>query len=437
MILTGRAVNISQPDKMTRNEQMTSVDGNKLNAAQDISCEPEERNGVTYKNLSGTNLERAGDYNQRVVLQAIRIRGPITRAELSQTTGLTAPAVANITRRLIQHGLVVEAGKRHGARGQPATKLVVHPDACFSLGVNIDRDHITVLVLDLLGRVRARSTQDGVLPGPEAAAAKVRALVEGLLSKPDLRRERLIGIGVALPDRLTQTVLPKRDAPDAWADIDVGTLFAEALAGPAGAQLPVFVENDAAAAAQGELQFGLGLQYASFFYVLISAGLGGGLVVDGEYFRGANGRSGEIGFLPIHSDRTLGRSLQDAVSLSALFAHLAEHGVVARAPADLADLDDQGRELVETWLDLAADLLTEPLLAVSWLVNPAAILLGGRLPAALVERLAERLTDNLRRRAPLARVRCAATAQDAPAIGAALLPFLADLLPSRSSLMKV
>jgi hypothetical protein len=115
MILIGRAVNISQPDKMTRNEQMTSVDGNKLNAAQDISCEPEERNGVTYKNLSGTNLERAGDYNQRVVLQAIRIRGPITRAELSQTTGLTAPAVANITRRLIQHGLVVEAGKRRGA----------------------------------------------------------------------------------------------------------------------------------------------------------------------------------------------------------------------------------------------------------------------------------------------------------------------------------
>jgi predicted NBD/HSP70 family sugar kinase len=173
----------------------------------------------------------------------------------------------------------------------------------------------------------------------------------------------------------------------------------------------------------------------------VSTGLGGGLVVDGEYFRGANGRSGEIGFLPIHSDRTPGRSLQDAVSLSALFAHLAEHGVTLTSPAELADLNAEGSELLETWLDLAADLLTEPLLAVSWLVNPAAILLGGRLPGALIERLADRLTDSLRRRAPLAPVlapvRRAAMAEDAPAIGAAILPFLADLLPSRSSLMKV
>ncbi len=397
--------------------------------------------GGSYRNLSGTNLERAGDYNQRVVLQAVRIHGPITRAELSRTTGLTAPAVANIARRLIQLGLVAEAGKRHGARGQPATKLVIDRDGCFSLGVNIDRDHITVLVLDLSGRVRARVSQEGVLGGPPAAAARVRAMVERCLIKPDLDRSALIGIGVALPDGLAQTSLPARDPLHEWAEIDVGALFAEALAEPAGARLPVFVENDAAAAAQGELQFGLGLKYASFFYVLVSTGLGGGLVVDGEYFRGANGRSGEIGFLPIHSDRTPGRSLQDAVSLSALFAYMAAHGVKATSPAELTDLAPRGRDLVEAWVDLAADLLTEPLLAVSWLVNPAAILLGGRLPGALVERLADRLTDSLRRRAPLAPVlapvRRAAMAEDAPAIGAAILPFLADLLPSRSSLMKV
>jgi len=420
---------------------MKSVDGDAVGEDRVASLDLERHNSASYRNLSGTNLERAGDYNQRVVLQAIRIHGPITRAELSRTTGLTAPAVANITRRLIQLGLVAEAGKRHGARGQPATKLVIDPDGCFSLGVNIDRDHIAVLVLDLSGRVRARASQEGALAGPPAVAAQVRALVESVLVKLDLHRARLIGIGVALPDGLAQTPLPDRGPLQEWAEIDVEALFADALAEPAGARLPVFVENDAAAAAQGELQFGLGLKYDSFFYVLLSTGLGGGLVVDGEYFRGANGRSGEIGFLPIHSDRTPGRSLQDAVSLSALFAYLTEHGVSVTAPADLVDLGGEGRDLLETWLDLAADLLTEPLLAVSWLVNPAAVLLGGRLPVALVDRLAERLTDNLRRRAPLAPVlapvRRAAMAEDAPAIGAAILPFLADLLPSRSSLMKV
>jgi len=419
---------------------METVDGDAISVDQ-ISPPDSDRHGGGYKNLSGTNLERAGGYNQRVVLQAIRIHGPITRAELSRTTGLTAPAVANITRRLIQLGLVTEAGKRHGARGQPATKLVVHPDGCLSLGVNIDRDHITVLFLDLLGRVRARASHEGILAGPPAAAAQVRAMVESLLIKPDVRRAQLIGIGVALPDGLAQTALPDRDPLHEWAEVDVAKLFADALAEPARARLPVFVENDAAAAAQGELQFGLGLKYDSFFYVLISAGLGGGLVVGGEYFRGANGRSGEIGYLPIHSDRTPGGSLQDAVSLSALFADLAQHGLTVTTPADLADLDAQGQDLVSAWVDLAADLLTEPLLAVSWLVNPEAILLGGRLPSALVERLADRLTNNLRQRAPLAPVLApvarAAMAEDAPAIGAAILPFLADLLPSRSSLMKV
>ncbi len=420
---------------------MKSVDAEAIEVGHENALDLERHKGAAYKNLSGTNLERAGDYNQRVVLQAIRIHAPITRAELSRTTGLTAPAVANITRRLIQLGLVAEAGKRHGARGQPATKLVIHPDGCVSLGVNIDRDHITVLVLDLLGQVRARASRQAVLAGPVPAAAQVRAMVEGLLAGPELRRARLIGLGLALPDGLAQTALPHHHPLYEWAGLDVGAWFADALAGLTAERLPVFVENDAAAAAQGELQFGLGLKYDSFFYVLVSAGLGGGLVVDGEYFRGANGRSGEIGFLPIHSDRTPGRSLQDAVSLSALFAHLAEHGVSATAPADLAHLDAEGSDLVEAWVDLAADLLTEPLLAVSWLVNPAAILLGGRLPSALVDRLAERLTENLRRRAPLAPVLApvgrAAMAEDAPAIGAALLPFLADLLPSRSSLMKV
>ncbi len=432
---------INAPDKTnSKRTQMKSVDTDTPSLDQENPLDLDRPVGG-YRNLSGTNLERAGDYNQRVVLQAVRIHGPITRAELSRTTGLTAPAVANITRRLIQLGLIAEAGKRHGARGQPATKLVIHPDGCLSLGVNIDRDHITVLVLDLLGRVRARASREGVLAGPSAAAAQVRAMVESLLVNPDLQGVQLIGIGVALPDGLAQIPLPDRDLLHEWAEIDVGALVAEALAEPARARLPVFVENDAAAAAQGELQFGLGLKYDSFFYVLFSAGLGGGLVVDGEYFRGANGRSGEIGFLPIHSDRTAGRSLQDAVSLSALFAYLAQNGISVTAPADLADLDAQGRDLVDAWVDLAADLLTEPLLAVSWLVNPAALLLGGRLPSALVEQLAERLTSNLRQRAPLAPVlapvRRAAMAEDAPAIGAAILPFLADLLPSRSSLMKV
>src|SRR5687767_901100 len=85
--------------------------------------------------LAGTNLERAGDYNQRVTLQAIRLNGPITRAELAQLTGLTTPAIANITNRLLSVRLIVEVGRLHGRRGQPAKRLAVNADGAFSIGV--------------------------------------------------------------------------------------------------------------------------------------------------------------------------------------------------------------------------------------------------------------------------------------------------------------
>ena len=384
--------------------------------------------------LSGTNLERAGDYNQRVVLQAIRIYGPITRTELAQISGLTAPAIANITRRLMQDGLIADAGQRRGGRGQPATRFIVHPDARLSLGVNIDRDHVTVVVLDLLGRVRARASREAELAPPQVVAAMVRDMAAALLDELPGSRGRLIGAGVAAPDDLGRVDLPERRHQDAWGSIHLASLFGDALG------MPVLVENDAAAAAIGELQFGHGLKYSSFFYMLVTAGLGGGLVVEGEYFRGANGRSGEIGFLPLHVEGLAARTLQEAVSLSALTAHLAAHGVIIDQPAALDSLEPRSEALVDAWLDQAADLLTEPLMAVSWLVNPAAILLGGRMPAARLDDLAARLTERLSRKAkempgqtPVLR---AATAEDAPAIGAAILPFLQHLLPSHANLMK-
>ncbi|HEV7714581.1 MAG TPA: winged helix-turn-helix transcriptional regulator, partial [Steroidobacteraceae bacterium] len=64
--------------------------------------------------LSGTNLERAGDHNQRVTLHAIRVNGPITRTDLADITGLTPPAIANITKRLLNDDLIMQAGRRHG-----------------------------------------------------------------------------------------------------------------------------------------------------------------------------------------------------------------------------------------------------------------------------------------------------------------------------------
>ncbi|MFL6575316.1 MAG: ROK family protein [Povalibacter sp.] len=395
-----------------------------------------DTHGAHGGSLAGTNLERAGDYNQRVTLQAIRVNGPITRVDLAQITGLTTPAIANITNRLLNENLILEVGKLHGRRGQPAMRLAINPDGSFSIGINIDRDHVTIVALDFLGNVRARASTEIEFALPNDVATFARKAIDGMLKNKAIPRDRIIGTGVALPDDLGRINLPHRPSTyGVWTTVDVPRLFAEIL------PQPILVENDAAAAAIGELQFGHGLRSPSFFYILISAALGGGLVIDGHYFRGADGRSGEIGFLPLRSRRTEARSLQEAVSLSALYEQLAAKSQKISRPEQLSSLNATGKQVVSDWVRDAAVFLTDPLIAVSCLVNPKAIFIGGRLPSDLVDRLADQLNQRLKRRSgdvpAVAPVLRAAMAADAPAVGAAILPFSERLLPSRTALMKV
>jgi len=383
--------------------------------------------------LSGTNLARAGDYNQRTVVQAIRMAGETTRVDLAQITGLTPPTIANITRRLMDDGLVIEAGRRQGGRGQPAVRLTINPDGCFAIGLNIDRDHITLVTLDLTGQVRSRSSCEIAFAMPEQVVTYVRDSLDTLLAEGGVARERVIGVGVALPDELGRIELPGKPAGyDRWSGLRADELLAEVL------PWPIHLDNDAAAAALGEAQCGKGLNLPSFFYLLISAGLGGGLVVERSFYEGATGRSGEIGLMPDPSAGHPGAIVQDIVSLSGLFDRLDQAGQTMQDVAGLAELDAEGRAVVDIWLSDATRALLTPLVAVNCLFNPDAILVGGRLPLALTDALVARLDEALSAmalpsHAPIIR---AAMAEDASAIGAAILPFLDQVLPSDAILMQ-
>jgi predicted NBD/HSP70 family sugar kinase len=385
--------------------------------------------------LSGTNVARAGDHNQRVTLHAVRVNGPVTRTELASKTGLTPAAIANITNRLLHDRLILQAGRLHGARGQPATKFVINSDSCFSIGLNVDRDHVTLVVLDFVGKVRARASREIHFAKPATVRTFFQRSIGRLLAKAGIARSRLIGVGVAFPDDITRAHLPDQP-PDyaAWAAVQVDELIRDVLG------IPVFIENDAAAAAIGEMQFGSGHRYRSFFYLLVTAALGGGLVADGSYFRGANGRSGEIGWLHARSGAGQESQLQNIVSLSCLYSRLAEQGFRVATPRGLMRLEPSARLIVDRWIRESTEALVESFVAINCLINPEAILIGGRLPAALVDRLAASLNHRMAAFAnqipAIAPVARAHTSDDAPAVGAAILPFSYRLLPTRFALLK-
>jgi len=380
--------------------------------------------------LAGTNIERAGDHNQRVTLQAIRIGGAVTRAELASLTGLTGAAIANITGRLLRQKLIIEAGRRRGGRGQPAARLAINPNGCYSVGLNIDRDHVTFVLLDFLGQVRGRVSEEIAFASPKDVHGFLRRAKSQTLKSAGIGEARLVGAGVAFPTDLTRTQLPDQPADySIWASTRVDKLVADVI------DVRVFVENDATAAAIGELHFGSGHHYRSFFYLLVTAALGGGVVTNGSYFRGADGRSGEIGWLHAVDAQHHDAQLQKIVSLSGLYSRLGAAGFKVSAPQDLPLVASSAEPVIEGWVAECTNALTEALIAVNCLVNPEAILIGGRLPAVLVDRLAAALNERMTRMASqlpaVAPVARAALADDAPAVGAAILPFSDRFLPFR------
>ena len=384
--------------------------------------------------MSGTNLERAADHNQRITLHAIRVRGTTTRVELAHLTGLTAPTVANITKRLMADNLILEDGQIRSGRGQPATKLIINANACYSIGVNIDRDHIAIVIVNFVGEIVARRTVEIDFALPEDVRTFYTQCVAELVGEAGIAIDTLVGIGVATPDDLGSVELSGRPADFAlWDDTNMADLFAAPF------PLPVFVENDAAAAAMGEQQLGSGNLYSSAFYILISWGLGGGFFLDGHYVRGADGRSGELGFLTYRNADGSSEQIQQLVSLSGLATHLKTAGL------GLAELfaDNQSAAFdacVDEWMDKATLRLSDALIAVNCLINPAVILIGGRLPGKYLARFTHKVSDHMAGSAAhipaLAPVKQADLAADAPSIGAAILPFSHYLLPTSAALWK-
>ncbi|NAZ80279.1 ROK family protein [Kineococcus sp. R8] len=243
----------------------------------------------------GSNLPRVGDYNRVVVLDAVRRHGDgLSRVELAALTGLSAQTVSNICRWLLDQGLVEETGKRSDGPGKPRTILQLAAHGRYAVGVHLDPVLVTTVVLDLRGGVVARSNTP-LTPEvpPEEVLARVAAEVESTIAASGIARDRLAGLGVAVPGPLDGPAGAVVGAPNlpGWRRVAVR----EELARRTG--LPVLVDKDVVAAAVAEMWAGGAGPTGSFAFFYLGTGLGAGLVLRGEVLRGASGNAGELGHL--------------------------------------------------------------------------------------------------------------------------------------------
>jgi predicted NBD/HSP70 family sugar kinase len=389
--------------------------------------------GTIKSRLPGTNLSRAGDYNQRVVLQAVRANGPVTRSDVAEITGLTHQSVINISRRLLEAGVIVDEEPIPGARGQPAARMAVNANGAYAIGLNIDREHITFVLMDLAGRVRRRIYTGQHFALPEQVLSFVEDQLAEIFNQRVAPRKRVIGLGIAIPEKLAGVQVTKRpESYEAWSGLNVTELFSERLG------IPVYVENDATSAALGELQFGLGMTHKTFVYTLISAGIGSGLIINGQPYTCGLGSPGDIGKIPVRSKDGQTKVLWDVLSVFAFYEELARHGVTVADVGELREDDPATCAGVNAWIETAADCLIAPCLTINYVLSPELHVIGGQLPAFVTKRLCDRLNARMGAESavPLAPFCPSTVSMDAAAIGAAVVVFQNRLLPTPEALMK-
>ncbi|MBB4892213.1 putative NBD/HSP70 family sugar kinase/biotin operon repressor [Streptomyces olivoverticillatus] len=265
-------------------------------------AQPENASAAPRLHL-GANLAALRGHNSAVVLGLLRDAGErgASRTELAARTGLTPQAVSKITARLRAAGLAAEAGRRASTGGKPAAVLRLVPTAAHAVGLHLDRDALTVTLVDLTGAaVATRTAPLAFGAGERAVLDAVTAEVAALLSQAGAAGApgAVLGVGVAAPGPLDHTagVLHRVTGFPQWD----GFPLCEALGARLG--LPVVLDKDTNAAALGLVLRGGAFRGGSFAYLHLGTGLGAGLVLGGAVHRGARTGAGEFGHQVLQLD---------------------------------------------------------------------------------------------------------------------------------------
>jgi predicted NBD/HSP70 family sugar kinase len=236
--------------------------------------------------------------NLALVLRHLRDAGPRSRATIALDTGLNRGTVSSLVTELIDRGLVREGDlQRGGSVGRPGQTVELDGRGIGGIGVEINVDYVTALVLDLTNAVvfERRVALDVQALTPAEVLDAVTDLAGKALADCAGRDITPVGMTVAVPALVDTDDGVVAFAPNLhWTDVPVTSALTPKLG------LPIQVDNDANLAALGEYAMGGKAGTADLVYLTGETGVGGGVMVDGRLLRGAAGFSGEIGHMPLN-----------------------------------------------------------------------------------------------------------------------------------------
>jgi predicted NBD/HSP70 family sugar kinase len=342
--------------------------------------------------------------NERAVLERLRATGRASRTELAAATGVSKPTVGQALANLERAGLVRAAGRRLGERGRSALLYELDPTAAYVAGIDVGRAWVRVAVADLGGEVVARRDERNRARGAAALVARTHDLAHEVVAEAGVPWENVAHTVVGSPGVLDPETGRLRYAANlpGWSRAGLVDELRAALT-PS-----LVVDNDTNLAALGEAAYGRGRGVENFVYLSIGTGIGMGIVVGGELYRGARGAAGEVGFLPLaggglgagdgRSSSARG-ALEEAAAAGGVVRTGREMGLSGTLTAErIFNAAAAGDPTALATVEREAERLAVVVAAVAAIVDPELIVLGGGIGAnaavllPLLEREVERLT---------------------------------------------
>lgn len=319
--------------------------------------------------------------NASLILDRIR-KGPCSRADIARDTRLTPATVSNLVGELVAQGLVREAGEGVSSGGRKPILLSLDPNGGYVAGVHIGVRMLGVAITDLLCRPLARRTVPKLdNMSPQELVAVATEIVTELLAELSITKDAIRGVGVATPgptDPANGVVLLCPELPG-WAEVPLGPMLEEALG------FSAIVEKDANAAALAEHWYGAGQDVDNVLFVYAGEGIGSGMVLRGELYRGNRNGAGELGHMSVAVDGipchcgNIG-CMERYASGTAL--RLAAQEVWGR-PVSLTEVlgeAQSGNPEACDLLDRAARYMGMGLVSAVNLYSPERVLVGGPIP---------------------------------------------------------
>jgi len=325
------------------------------------------------------NAAEMKSFNRRLILEHLRQQGA-SRAELSRKTGLTRAAIGVIADQLLREGILREGRTQQafGGIGRKSMELEINPDAFYSLGLNISRHSFSVGLSDFAGNTHRhiRKSFDSSMSCGEILD-NICVEIDGLLSVPVLPG-RFLGMGITSPGPIDARRGMILNPPnfEKWSNVPIVDFFSEKIQGR------VLLENNANALALAEKTYGLKGEYVSFLELVVDTGVGAGLIINNELFKGTEGFGNEIGHttIQINGPRcSCGNygCVELYASIPNLIATVSKTDVSLSSWQAIADKAEMGSPTAQAALDLEAEYLACAIVNAVNVLDVQAVVLTG------------------------------------------------------------